>query len=149
MVACFSHFFSMHLFYSSNQDHSEKKWSIRHQSVLFNVWNDEFVDGLIILDPGSSTAVTFPSVHECLVCRCYAFILFNFWKLIFHTVIYGHLWGVLGSVLMNLLQISCLVYQWKNFENGQYVVKIYTQEFGVFLWLTVYALTASYWYILV
>jgi len=48
MAICFYQFSSRRLF---KHFHIVKKWFVRHQAVLFNVLNDEFVVGHIGLVP--------------------------------------------------------------------------------------------------
>jgi len=48
---------------------------------------------------------------------------YNFWipvtniSLIFRKIVWRYLLRVVGSIVIALLQISCWVYRWKNFEN--------------------------------
>jgi len=102
MAICFYQFSSRRLFKHFKPRSQWKKWSVRHQVVLFNVLNDEFVVGHIGLGPARCGHISSACARP--VCRYCAFSRCNVWKLIFCNAV--TLLGVVTSVFCNNLFIA-------------------------------------------
>jgi len=63
----------------------------------------------------------------------------DFWKFVFHKVVWLRSLGVVGYLVIALLQIFDRIYHWRNFENPSIFVKVRANDkVGRFFWDTVY-----------
>ena len=58
--------------------------------------------------------------------------------LTFHKVVQRHTWGVVGSLVIVLLQIFSRFWQWNNFENRLIFSRVKAYKIGANFWATLY-----------